>query len=298
MSLNLNLCTSILPGFDCNDAIEIARQSGFQGIELQVLDDGHKSLNQLASSGHLCKRKIEKAGLKLPVLNTYIPLADERAIDLLLLCCQKMEVPKARVVLPRSCNAAVYKQSKVTEIIPAYEDRQDPVKLIDNLKKQLMQLQLKAYKAGVKILLELHWGTVMSSCSSAHFLTQDLEPDCIGLTLDPANMAIEGKEDWEYGLKLIRSHLDNVHVKNVKWNPNPQGWFWSWSSVMKGMVNWSEQIRLLERNGYQGDYAIEDFLVPNNSKKAAIDYLTHLLFEFSDLYDYFGPFGVVPPVAS
>lgn len=87
-------------------------------------------------------------------------------------------------------------------------------------------------------------------------------------------------------------------MKNMKWDPIPQGWSWSWSSVMKGMVNWSEQIRLLERNGYQGDYAIEDFLVPNNSKESAIDYLTNLQFQFSDLYDYFGPIGVVPPVAS
>ena len=71
MSLNLNLCTSTLPGFDCNDAIDIARQSGFQGIELWVKDDGHKSLNQLASEGELLKRQITKAGLKLPVLNTF-----------------------------------------------------------------------------------------------------------------------------------------------------------------------------------------------------------------------------------
>lgn len=203
MSLNLNLCTATLRGFSFHDAIEIARQSGFQGIELRVSDDGHKSLNQLATEGDLCKRQIAKAGLQLPVLNTYIPLADERAIDLLLLCCQKMEVPKARVALPCSCRAAVSKQSKkVTETLPAYEDRQEPVKLIDNLKKQLRQLERKAYKAGVKILLELHWGTVMSSCTSAYLLTQDLAPECIAITFDPANMAIEGKEDWEFGIKL------------------------------------------------------------------------------------------------
>lgn len=287
MSLNLNLCTAVLPGFSFRDAVDIAIASGYQGIELRVDDKYHKSLDELTSKGSFIRRRLDQAGVRVPLLNSYIPINDENAVDQILYCSQKMGVKKVRLVLPRSCHASVSRQAKVKEIIPSYEACQEPAELMDELKKTLRCLERKAYRAGVKLLLELHWGTVMSSFSSAYLLTHDLDPDCIGITFDPANMMVEGKEDWEFGLKLIRSHISNVHVKNMAWTANHKGWSWEWSPVTKGMVDWAELILLLTRNHYYGDYAIEDFLVPNGSKQAAITYLTWAATEFGELYEHY-----------
>ncbi|PSB28755.1 sugar phosphate isomerase/epimerase family protein [Chlorogloea sp. CCALA 695] len=287
MSLNLNLCTATLLNFSFTDAMEIALASGYHGIELRVSDDYHKSLQELSSTGSFIKKQLQQAGLSVPVLNTYIPVEDNKSIDQLLECCQKMGVPKARLVLPKSCGASIAKIANVKATIPSFEVTNcEPVELIDTLKKTLRHLERKAYKAGVKILLELHWGTVMSSFSSAYLLTNDLDPSCIAITFDPANMMVEGKEDWEFGLKLIRSQIDNVHVKNMSWFFSDKGWFWEWSRVGIGMVNWSELICLLKRNLYSGEYAIEDFLVPNNSKQAAIAHLRSVHTEFSKIYEH------------
>ncbi|MBD2215307.1 sugar phosphate isomerase/epimerase [Nostoc linckia FACHB-104] len=286
MSLNLNLCTATLPNFSFTDAVEIALASGYHGIELRVSDDYHKSLQELSAQGTFIKKQLQQANLSVPVLNTYIPVEDDHSVDQLLECCQKMAVPKARLVLPKSYGASVAKIANVKEIIPSFEvtDR-EPVELIKTLNKKLRQIERKAYKAGVKILLELHWGTVMSSFSSAYLLTSDLDPGCIAITFDPANMMVEGKEDWEFGLKLIGSHIDNVHVKNVSWFSSNKGWSWEWAPVGTGMVNWPELICLLNRNRYSGDYAIEDFLVPNHSKQAAIAYLCSVHNEFHKIYE-------------
>lgn len=297
MSFYLNLCTSVLPKFSFKDAVEIAISSGYQGIELRVNDNYHKSLEELSSSGASLRRQLERAGLSVPVLNSYIPVDDEQVVDQLLYCSKKMGVPKARLVLPRSCHASVSRQAKVKEIIPSYEACQKPTELMTTLKKTLRHLELKAYRAGVKILLELHWGTVMSSFSSAYLLTHDLDPNCIAITFDPANMMVEGKEDWEFGLKLIRSHIDNVHVKNMTWTSSDKDWSWEWAPVTQGMVNWAELILLLNHDQYSGDYAIEDFLVPNNSKQAAITYLTRVRSEFSDLYEHYSGIDL-PALAS
>ncbi|MBW4615053.1 MAG: sugar phosphate isomerase/epimerase [Desmonostoc vinosum HA7617-LM4] len=286
MSLNLNLCTAVLPKFSFEDVIDIASVSGYQGIELRVSDNYHKSLQELSGAGAFIRRKIERSGLSVPVLNTYIPVEDEKSVDQLLECCQRMGIPKARLVLPKSCCASVARQANVKEIIPSFEADREPMELMETLKKTLHKLEYKAEKAGVKILLELHWGTVMSSFSSAYMLTYGLDPKCIGITFDPANMMVEGKEDWEFGLKLIRSHIDNVHVKNMSWFAGEQGWSWEWAAVTVGMVNWPELICLLEHNRYLGDYAIEDFLVPNYSKQAAIAYLSWVNEEFSEIYEH------------
>ena len=46
------------------------------------------------------------------------------------------------------------------------------------------------------------------------------------------------------------------------------------------MVDWWELVPLLQGVGYQGDYAMEDFLTPNTSKEAAIHHLTEARQEF------------------
>ncbi len=47
----MNLCTAVLPKFSFNDSVDIAIQSGYQGIELRVNDNYHKSLADLDNEG-------------------------------------------------------------------------------------------------------------------------------------------------------------------------------------------------------------------------------------------------------
>lgn len=281
--MKMNLCTAVLPKFSFHDSVDIAIQSGYQGIELRVNDNYHKSLDELDNEGLFLRRKLEQAGLTIPVLTSYLPVEDEAAVDKLLQSAEKTGVPKARLVLPRSCHASVSRLAHVKEIIPSYEALQKPDELMIMLRRVLRKIERKAYKAGIKVLLELHWGTVMSSFSSAYFLVHDLDPDCVAITFDPANMMVEGKEDWEFGIKLIRSHLANVHVKNMNWKLTPEGWAWEWSPLNHGMVDWCELVSLLDQNQYSDDYAMEDFLVPNQDKDSAIAYLSQARAEFHDV---------------
>ncbi|HLP89631.1 MAG TPA: sugar phosphate isomerase/epimerase [Nostocaceae cyanobacterium] len=298
MSLHLNLCTAVLSKFTFEDVIEIAIAAGYQGIELRVKEDNHKSLDELTNTGVFLQKQIQRAGLAVPVLNSYISIEDTHAVDQIIECCQKMNVPKVRLVLPKSCNASVANQGKDKAIIPSFESHYLPSELLNNVKKILRQLELKAYKAGVKILLELHWGTIMSSFSSAYSLTHDLDPNCIAITFDPANMMVEGKEDWEFGLKLIRSHIGNVHVKNMSWFYGEKGWSWEWSALTAGMVNWAELICLLNSLQYSGDYAIEDFLVPKYNKQSAMAYLSWVNDEFSEIYEHISSLNLGAVMAS
>lgn len=280
----MNLCTSVLPKFSFNDAIEIAAQSGYQGIELRVNGNYHKSLEDLNNEGSFLRHKLERAGLAVPVLTSYLPVDDEESVNNLLGCAEKMGVPTVRLVLPRGCHASVSRLAHVKEIIPSYEATQEPTALMASLGRTLRQVERKAYKAGVKVLLELHWGTVMSSFSSAYFLVHDLDSDYIAIIFDPANMMVEGKEDWEFGIKLIRPYIANVHVKNMNWKSTPEGWTWGWAPLNCGMVDWNELVSLLEQNQYHGNYAMEDFLVPNTDKESAIAYLRQARSEFRDIY--------------
>jgi sugar phosphate isomerase/epimerase len=287
----MNLCTAVLPTWSFEEVVQIAGAAGYQGIELRVDAEYHKSLEDVQREGTHILRVLEPAGLGLPILSSYISLEDQRSVDILLSCCQSMGIPKARLVLPRSSQVGVMRHAQDRVIMPAYDARQEPHALLASVRKTLRRLECQARAAGVQLLLELHWGTVMSSFSSAYLLIHDLDPESIAITFDPANMLVEGKEDWEFGIKLIQPHLANVHVKNVRWSASRTGWVWMWAPLAQGMVDWPDLIALLKRNHYAGDYAIEDFLVSNMSKPTTIDHLTTVRSHFCRLYEHTGMDG-------
>jgi sugar phosphate isomerase/epimerase len=276
MFSNINLCTSVLPEFSFSDAVEIAAESGYRGIELRVKQDFHQTLEYLERSGPALRNQLEKKGLHIPVLNSYLPIEDEKSVTRLIHCGGQMSVPLVRVVLPRSARSAVAGQSREKEIIPSYDAKLGAAELFHSVRSTMYHLESKARAAGIKILVELHWGTIMSSFTAADRLLSGLDPDCIGITFDPANMIVEGKEDWEFGLQLNQERIANVHVKNAAWTQSAAGWRWHWTSLRDGMVDWSELIALLDGIGYIGDYAIEDFLTPRQDKRQAIEYLARL----------------------
>jgi sugar phosphate isomerase/epimerase len=269
----INLCTSVLPGLSMADVVEIATAGGYQGIELRVNDDYHLSLADLERHGRELCRRLERKALSVAVLNSYIPVADEAQVDRLIECAALMGVPRVRVVLPRSARSAVAGYSSEGEIIPSYDARLDPKALFRTVQESLRRLEQKAISRGVKVLLELHWGTIMSGFCAARLLLNDIDPRAIGLTFDPANMVVEGREDWEFGIQLMREYIDNIHVKNAAWGMRRQEWCWQWSPIQDGMVDWHEMVALLNAISYRADYAIEDFLTPRMDKLRAIEHL-------------------------
>lgn len=283
MFSRINLCTSVLPDFSFTDAVEIAVESGFRGIELRVKQDFHQSLEELEKSGPALCAQLEKRELKVPVLNSYLPVEDQASVSRLIQCGRRMGVPLVRLVLPRSARSAVARLSREREIIPSYDAKLDPAALFRSVRSTLCRLEPEARAARIKIILEVHWGTMMSSFSAADRLLTGLDPACIGITFDPANMIVEGKEDWEFGLQLNRERLANVHVKNAAWAHSAIGWRWHWTTLRDGMVDWPELIALLGEAGYVGEYAIEDFLAPRRDKRKAIEYLANLHCEFGAL---------------
>ena len=189
-----------MPRFRYEEAIHVAAQAGFDGIELRVHEEFHQSLQNLERTGPAIRRRLSEMGLEIPVLNSYMGIDDEAGCDRLLLCAARMGVPNVRLVLPRSGAAGVSRLSREREIIPSYDARMNASDLLASVQETLRRLERKAARLGVKVLLELHWGTIMSSFTSAALLLRDLDPAAIGITFDPANMIVEGREDWEFGI--------------------------------------------------------------------------------------------------
>lgn len=268
----VNVCLSTLPAFALDDCLTLAAAAGYQGVEVRVHDNYHISLPQLYYQCGQLKRSIEANKLDLSVYTTYYGVNDSCAVDTLIRICQRTGVRYFRVTLPVAGKAQVRTQAFEEAVVPSYEHRAMPTEILRSVKASLQSLARRAKAAGVCALVEIHWGTVMSSFTSAHYLVDDLDPDAVAITLDPANMVIEGKEDWEYGVHLLREHVANVHIKNVSWLREGEGWKWRWDGLQQGMVDWPQLFRLLADVGYRGMFAMEDFRVPRHFDEA----LAHL----------------------
>ncbi|MGB7412735.1 MAG: sugar phosphate isomerase/epimerase [Thermosynechococcaceae cyanobacterium] len=283
-----NICSATLGQFPFEDVINIAAQSDLKGIELKVHPNGHKSIDEIEEQGAFLRKQLELSHLEIPVLNSYVAAEDFDSVDRLIECAHQLGAQKIRLVLPKTLGSSAYLQAAPTTIIPSYKLDLHPIQVFSHLRGILGKLEKKARQSGISFLFELHWGTIMSSFSAAYLLLKDFDPNDIAVTFDPANMIIEGKEDWEYGIALLSSYIQNVHVKNAVWHSIHDKAYWHWSSIQDGYLNWPEIISILTRHEYHGDYAIEDFLLNTQHQAQVVCELQKSLSYFMEIYNDFG----------
>jgi sugar phosphate isomerase/epimerase len=113
--------------------------------------------------------------------------------------------------------------------------------------------------AGSKALLEIHFGTIVSSPALAFELLREVDPATIGVIFDPANLVIEGAMDLRMALDMLGGRVDLVHVKNIRWEQTPAGrWRWRFDELADGQCDWAEMIALLRAAGYDGWLSLEN----------------------------------------
>ncbi len=287
MNRPVNICSSTLAAFTLEDALRLAQSAGYEGVELRVHGNCHVSLQELQRRCVEIKQQVEAHQLELCVYNTYFGVNEPGAIEAMIDICSRTGVEYFRATLPLAGVAAVRNLGTDRAVVPSYRDGMPPAELLRTVRLTLQHLARRTRLAGVCVLLEIHWGTVMSSFTGAHALVRDLDPEAIAITFDPANMVIEGKEDWEYGLDLLRDYVANVHINNASWVRKEGHWTWQWDGLQQGMVEWSQLFQLLAARDYRGMLATEDFLVPR-SYQAALEHLSALRREASLLLEQSG----------
>ena len=122
-----------------------------------------------------------------------------------------------------------------------------------------------AREYGVKIIYEIHVGTIAVSASRTLELLRDLDPNHIGAIYDVPNMIRIGIEDTRMGLELLGPYLAHCHIGNatpVTDGPDETGqmkWKWVFSQLREGVANIPQVIQDLKAVGYAGYLSLEDF---------------------------------------
>lgn len=138
---------------------------------------------------------------------------------------------------------------------------------------------------GVKVLVEMHGGTIHPSASLAHRIVSNFDAKDIGVIYDPQNMVVDGFETIQLATELLGDYLAHSHVgahKPVPGDADETGtttWSWPGCPMREGLYSFPEMIRCLRKVDYQGFLSIEDFRTdcsPEEKLEDAIGYLKSL----------------------
>lgn len=137
---------------------------------------------------------------------------------------------------------------------------------------------------GVRIVVEIHRGTLTVSASLAHRLVSNFAPADIGVIYDLSNMTMEGFECCRMALELLGPYLTHVHVgghRPVQKETRPDGtvvWEWEGTSLAAGLIDYPQCLADLKAVGYQGFVSVEDFraLTVREKLEESIRYLKAL----------------------
>ena len=200
----------------------------------------------------------------MPSLGTYAMCDDPGEVTLALDGAVALGVPQLRIRVPALGGPLPYPT------------------VFSRARGQFADIAQQAAERGVRVLVETHHRTIVSSPSAAMRLLDGLDPTHVGVLHDLGNMLCEGGEDLLAGLELLGDLLAHVHVKNGRWSPaapHPDGtsrWDFGWAPMRAGQADLHQLFAALRHIGYDGWVSCEDFSTEQPMADRIADDLAYL----------------------
>jgi sugar phosphate isomerase/epimerase len=254
-----------LPDLTPEVAVREIKDAGYDGVEWRVARVPEDVRGEEPSfwGNNLCtlapteedarraRRLSEEAGLEVPGLGTYVGVGDLETAEEAMRFAATAGAPQVRV------GAGAPDGRSYGELFAAAS-------------AFLADVEELARTHGVKALVEIHHRTICPSASLAHRLVSAFDPDCVGVILDPGNMAQEGFEDYRIGAELLGPYLAHVHIKNSAFERPAGGGVWEprWAPLEDGVVDFGLVFEALDHVGYSDWLVMEDFSGVRPSREA------------------------------
>lgn len=278
--MKYSVTTVCLPEMDLEEQAAFLSRLGYDGLELRVrpLTDeqrqqpygywgNHKNditPETFKDNAERIRSTLSEHGLQLAAIASAMSALDLDQVRLIAEGAQAAGAPAIRAGAAAGYNGTRNYYEIYDETVKAFEAALEITRPL-----------------GVKVLLEMHGGTIHPSASLAHRIVSNFDSRDLGVIYDPQNMVRDGFETIQLALELLGPHCAHVHVgghKPVAGEPDEKGtvnWDWPGCSLAEGPYDYPKMLASLQHIGYQGFISIEDFRdLPSEEKFAeAIAYL-------------------------
>jgi hexulose-6-phosphate isomerase len=250
---------SFAPGTPIEDSIKMAKDAGFEGIELGIAEEGPLSIEVNRKEVERIRKVAEDVGLEVPSIIGGLYWANSLTSDdasvrekAMGIARSQLEITKiiganTALVIPGCVWACFIPDCPVVPYDVAWE----------RLLAAARELAPLAEENKVNIGFEIVWNNfLLSPVEFNMFLDQVGSPN-VGLYMDTGNVVAFGfPEHW---IRICGKHIKKVHLKDFKRGGGAS--LESFVDLLEGDVNWPEVIKALKEVGYD-DYLTAEMLPP------------------------------------
>lgn len=249
--IRYSYATVALPTLTPEEAAAHAAAAGYRGLEWKVGEAPHArgstaeaflrrnrcTLALDPDDGARAARLCAAAGLTVVGLAPYVETGDLETLERVLDVAVAAGAPQIRLQGPRLRPGGPGYRALFAHALGFLDEAQD-----------------RAARRGVRIVVELHQGTIFPSASLAHRVVAHFDPTRVGVIYDVGNVVVEGYEDRRIATELLGPYLHHVHLKNaVSPVEGPR-----WTPLDDGAVDVPGVLGHLREIGYEGWVSLED----------------------------------------
>jgi len=263
--MKLSLTSVMLPRWDLETTFKKLEKHGYEGIELRCRYNPEDPNAELFYWGrHLTDVSPDNILDKAAQIRDLSNLTGVRVCTL----ASNFTYDKIEIIekIFKGARAIDSDNPPLIRVGAQSHDRQAPyIPQFLKARASFADLVEMARNYGVKIIYEIHVGTIAVSASRTIALLENLDPNHIGAIWDVPNMIRVGLEDSKMGLELLGPYLAHVHIGNatpVQTERDETGslqWEWNFSDLREGMADIPQIIQDLKDVGYRGYISLEEF---------------------------------------
>lgn len=231
------------------EAIAMAKDAGFEGIELAM--DATGEISPEATDAQLAELKAyaDDLGMPIPSLSNGLcwgasltsddPAERQTAHDLIVhqLRCAKALGAETILVVPGSVSVEFVPERPVIPYDVAY----------DRALEEIKKLVPAAEKYGVEIGIENVWNRMLLSPLEMRQFIDSVGSELVGSYFDVGNVVFSGyPEHW---INILGKRIKKVHFKDYRRNP---GGLNAMVDLLAGDVDWKAVMAAFKNIGYEG----------------------------------------------
>ena len=225
----IHLFSKHLQWLDYEGMSKVAKQIGFDGLDLTVRRKGHVLPENVERDLPKAVTAMKKAGLKVEMMTTTITNIQEPNTEKILKTASQLGIKSYRMGWLK------------------YKDNQPIAEQIEHFKTQLKELEEMNEYYKIRGDYQNHAGNSLGAAVwDIWLLIKDLNPEWLGCQYDIRHAIVEGMNSWEVGLKLLQSHIQTLDFKDFIYIQKENEWSIKNTPLGEGAVDFRKYIQLLK----------------------------------------------------
>lgn len=235
------------PHTSAAEAIRLAADAGFHGLEFCLAETGDVSLESTDAQLAEIRTMAEDAGLELPSLASWLVWENNLVSDDAATRQRASDICKAQIDTAHKLGA------DTVLVVPGYVgvdfiEKSQPVRYdvaYERAQAAISNLGQYAGGSGVRIGVENVWNKFLLSPLEMRSFVDEIDNELVGVYFDIGNSLLYGyPEQW---IRILGERIIKVHVKDYRRSP---GGFDSFVDLLAGDVDFPTVVEALTEIGY------------------------------------------------